>query len=275
MPILGSNSSSGSRPSTPTIGSATDGGTGTTASVAFTPSTYIGKGTITYTATSSPGGLTATGSSPITVTGLTTGTAYTFTVQGSTNYGVNSAVSSTSNSVTPATPSSFESIATFTGSSGASNTVTFSSIPSGYKSLQIRWQYLDSVNSAALVNLRFNGDTGTNYARHRLMGYNSSVFTSATAGTTAIYISSNNSTISTNTTFPGVGIVDIIDYSSTTKNKTVRGIYGLDGNNAANYDEITLLSGLWMSTSAINSITIFTGGTKFNTGSSIALYGVK
>ena len=102
MPILGSNSSGGSRPSAPVIGSATDGGTGTTASVAFTPSTYIGKGTITYTATSNPGGLTATGSSPITVTGLTTGTAYTFTVQGTTNYGITSEVSSASNSVTPA-----------------------------------------------------------------------------------------------------------------------------------------------------------------------------
>jgi len=107
MPILGANSSGGSRPSAPVIGSATDGGTGTTASVAFTPSTYIGKGTITYTATSSPGNLTGTGSSPITVSGLTAGTAYTFTVRGTTNYGVASIASSASNSVTPVEPIAF------------------------------------------------------------------------------------------------------------------------------------------------------------------------
>jgi hypothetical protein len=91
----------GMQPSAPTIGTATAGDT--TASVAFTASSYIGKGTITYTATSSPGGLTATGaSSPLTVSGLTNGTAYTFTVVGNTNYGVASVASAASNSVTPA-----------------------------------------------------------------------------------------------------------------------------------------------------------------------------
>ena len=151
MPILGANSSGGSRPSAPVIGSASDGGTGTTASVAFTASTYIGKGTINYTVTSSPGNITASGSSsPITVTGLTTGTAYTFTVQGTTNYGITSAVSSASNSLTPVTPSSFESIATVSGT-GSSGTITFSSIPATYKHLQIR--YIGKTND---VKFRFN-----------------------------------------------------------------------------------------------------------------------
>ena len=91
----------GLQPTTPTIGTATGGDT--TASVAFTPSTYIGKGTITYTATSSPGSFTATNSTtPISITGLSNGTAYTFTVFGTTNYGVLSATSAASNSVTPA-----------------------------------------------------------------------------------------------------------------------------------------------------------------------------
>ena len=89
----------GLQPSAPTIGTATAGDT--TAVVTFTASTYIGKGTITYTATSSPGGFTGTGSSsPITVSGLTNGTAYTFTVVGNTNYGVASVASAASNSIT-------------------------------------------------------------------------------------------------------------------------------------------------------------------------------
>ena len=73
-----------------------------TVSVAFTPSSYIGKGTVTYTATSSPGGITGTSAtSPITGTGLTSGTAYTFTVVANTNYGVPSDISAASPAVTP------------------------------------------------------------------------------------------------------------------------------------------------------------------------------
>lgn len=97
----------GLAPTAPTIGTATDGGTGSTVSVAFTASSYLGKGggSVTYTATSSPGGFTATGaSSPITVTGLSSGTAYTFTVKATTSYGVTGPSSAASNSVTPAFP---------------------------------------------------------------------------------------------------------------------------------------------------------------------------
>jgi hypothetical protein len=102
MPILGSSSSGGSKPTTPTIGTATSGNG--SASVPFTASSYVGKGTITYTATSNPGGFTGTGSSPITVSGLTNGTSYTFTVVGTTNYGISSEVSGASNSVAPGIP---------------------------------------------------------------------------------------------------------------------------------------------------------------------------
>jgi hypothetical protein len=269
MPILGSNSSGGSRPSAPVIGSATDGGTGTTASVAFTPSTYIGKGTITYTATSSPGNFTGTGSSPITVSGLTTGTAYTFTVRGTTNYGVTSASSSASNSVTPAVPSSFDSIATSTPTSGSS--VTFSSIPSTYKSLQIR--YLNKNSSAGRPTyIQFNSDTGTNYSYHFLQGNGDTANTSFT-GTSKSYIQADVTNGFTDTLYPMAGIIDVIDYASTSKNKTVRGFYGIDTNNTVGQG-VSVGSGAWYSTSAINSITITTSGT-FGSGTSIALYGIK
>jgi hypothetical protein len=88
-------------PGAPTIGTATAGNT--SASVAFTPSTDLGAGAITYTATSSPGGFTGTGSSPITVSGLTNGTSYTFTVRASTPGGTSPA-SGASNSVAPFEP---------------------------------------------------------------------------------------------------------------------------------------------------------------------------
>ena len=70
--------------------------------VSFTAPVSDGGFTITsYTVTSSPGSVTATGStSPITVTGLTNGTSYTFTVTATNAVGTGSA-SSASSAITP------------------------------------------------------------------------------------------------------------------------------------------------------------------------------
>ena len=88
-------------PDAPTAISASAGNA--QASVSFTAPSNNGGATITgYTVTSSPGGFTQSGAvSPITVTGLTNGTAYTFTVVATNSVG-NSAASAASNSVTPA-----------------------------------------------------------------------------------------------------------------------------------------------------------------------------
>jgi uncharacterized protein (TIGR02145 family) len=89
-------------PGAPIIGTATAGVA--QATVTFTEPVSDGGSAITgYTATSSPGGLTGIGTaSPITVTGLTNGTAYTFTVIATNANGI-SLASSASNSVTPST----------------------------------------------------------------------------------------------------------------------------------------------------------------------------
>ena len=87
-------------PDAPTIGTATGGNA--QASVTFTAPTDTGGTAITgFTVTSSPGSLTGTGaSSPIVVTGLSNGTAYTFTVTATNAQGTGPA-SAASNSVTP------------------------------------------------------------------------------------------------------------------------------------------------------------------------------
>lgn len=88
-------------PNAPTIGTAT-AGTSNCASVTFTAPTCTGypAGITGYAVVSTPGCFTATGaSSPVTVTGLTTGTSYTFKVkaQNASGYG---ALSAASNSIT-------------------------------------------------------------------------------------------------------------------------------------------------------------------------------
>jgi len=87
-------------PDAPTVGTAT-GGAGS-ASITFTAPYDNGGATITsYRATSSPGSITGNASSsPVTVSGLTGGTAYTFTIAAINSAGISTA-SSASNSVTP------------------------------------------------------------------------------------------------------------------------------------------------------------------------------
>jgi len=105
------------------------------ASVAFTAPTANGGSPITsYTVTSTPGGVTATGaSSPIVVPGLTAGTAYTFTVRANTAAG-NGAESVASNSVTPtagAVAPPAPTIGTATSAGATSVTVTHTTNGSG------------------------------------------------------------------------------------------------------------------------------------------------
>jgi hypothetical protein len=254
-------------PSVPTIGTATDGGTGTTASITFTPGYYAGD---YYTALSSPGSITATSNiSPITVSGLTSGTAYTFTVTATNGTGT-SAASAASNSVTPAVPSSFESIATATGT-GSSGTITFSSIPSTYKHLQIRFRaFANSENPAMYI--RLNSDSATNYSWHYLYGTGSAAGAAGAATQAQMNIADYG--VMSNATYPTVAIIDLVDYASTSKYKTVRTFLGTDKNNAF-AQGIELVSGLWRSTSAVSSISLTVSGANFTSASTFALYGIK
>lgn len=163
-------------------------------------------------------------------------------------------------------PSSFESIATATPTSGT--TVTFSSIPSTYKALQIRVNIIDNSVPALLVQL--NG--ATSYAIHALRADGGTV--SATGNTAQTYIYGASTWTQPSTLRPLVGIIDIQDYASTSKNKTVRILSGQNNNAGATAEEIKLSSGLWISTSAVNSVSIITSGA-YSSGTSIALYGIK
>lgn len=127
-------------PNAPVIGTATAGNT--QATVSFTaPDSTGGAALSGYTVTASPGGATGTGaSSPITVTGLTNGVAYTFTVT-ATNSAGTGAASAASNTVTPAEPQTitfpnpgtqtFGTTPTLSAGATSNLTVTFTSSTTG------------------------------------------------------------------------------------------------------------------------------------------------
>lgn len=256
-------------PRIPTIGTATLG-EDNSVSISFTPSSY-GQSASSYTVQSNPGSYTATGSSsPITFpsTNLIEGTAYTFRVKGTGTHG-DSAYSGYTGSVTPILLGNFESIATATVTA-ATNSITFSSIPSTYTHLQIRASVIPAGEDN--IVMEFNGDNGNNYSAHQLQGDGVSVSPYAVTSTT-MYIMG---LMQNNSNAPFRGVYDIIDYRNTNKYKTVKAFTGQDGNLANTGYRVGLHSGNWRSTSAITSIKLYTTyGNFIGANSHIALYGIK
>jgi hypothetical protein len=170
----------------------------------------------------------------------------------------------------PFFPSSFESIATAIPTSGSA--ITFSSIPSTYKHLHIRFSVKAPSGNPSL-NLNYNGDTGSNYTIHTVSGNGSAISAAANTPRTNFPIAWNYGMVAT---YQNVAIVDILDYSLTTKYKTSRAFYGQDDNSNSTASNLELNSSVWMNTAAINSITVtVTGGLAYQSGSTISLYGIK
>lgn len=175
-------------------------------------------------------------------------------------------------------PPSYESIATATGT-GSSTTITFSSIPGTYKHLQIRGIMRQTGSGGgggfSDFRIRFNSDTANNYAYHQLYADGSTVYNAGSSSAATTYfeyyalIPQNGTTANV----MGVSIIDIHDYASTTKNKTLRAFNGTDNNGAG---WVHLDSGVWLSTSAITSVSLIAPtGINFSTSSTFALYGIK
>jgi len=170
-------------------------------------------------------------------------------------------------------PGTFESISTAIVDSSGASTITFSNIPQNYKHLQIRYIGRGS-SSTVYSRLRFNSDTSTNYYTHELYGGGGgSLGAQAYSGSSfnAIVLSGQGFT-SASSTFNG-GIVDILDYTSTSKNKTVKILEGFDANGSG---ALGLYSGLWSATpAAITTIEIIISSGTFSQYSHFALYGIR
>lgn len=275
-------------PDAPTIGTAT--ASTLSASVTFTAAVTGGTPSL-YTATSTPGSITGTSAtSPITVSGLTAGTSYTFKVKGSNSTGFG-AESSSSNSVTPLAPmdSGYDSLAVVSVPSGGLSSITFAGIPTDYRHLQLRINGQSNRSTYGIDQLRMQVgndsiDSGsTSYAWHYVRGENTSISTLSyptSSGDNASWQLNGALGTTTGSNF-GAIIIDIADYSSSSKYKTMRSLSGTEHNASIGtvFGRSAFGSCVWLGSSGLNPINLIKlfpeNGSLFTQYSSFALYGVK
>lgn len=169
---------------------------------------------------------------------------------------------------------SFEPIAT-TNITTNTASVTFSSIPTTYKHLQLRiLGRTDRATAGDAIRIQFNNDTtSANYRSHMLYGDGASAI-SVNLGNTAGVTSYAISAASAGANIFGAMVIDFLDYGNANKYKTVRSLSGFDVNGSGG--ECHLGSGVWMNSAAINEIDIVPNvGSNFVQYSSFALYGIK
>ena len=169
--------------------------------------------------------------------------------------------------------------------SGAQSSIEFNNIPQTYTHLQVRGISRNTASvSGDLTQFRLNGDTGSNYYYHWLVGSAPSgnvPVSSTPSGLTsygAIAYNTADATYSASV-FGGV-IFDILDYTNANKTKTVRSIFGGNTNVASSSANqfVGMVSNLWLGTAAVTSLTIYpynVGSNTFTANTSFALYGIK
>jgi hypothetical protein len=265
-----SNSLTFGVPAAPTVSSFTDGGTGTSGTLAFSLNSSNNStittvkwsiDNVTYTSA-------GTTTSPISLTGLTPG-AKTFYLKATNALG-----DSTAGSVagTVIQPTAYESIASSVLSADAAN-ITFSSISSAYVSLQLRVSVIGTNDRE--LRLRMNNDsTATAYSNNAFWVTNNSTSLNRTQSTNSILISRIPAiNLGDSATTVHTGVIDIFDYASTSKNKTLRGYAGFYIANVTG-GQGGMFNGAYYSLSAVNSLVIFSGA-NLRAGTIVALYGIK
>jgi hypothetical protein len=142
----------------------------------------------------------------------------------------------------------------------ATSTVTISSISQSFRDLILTIDGQASVD--AQVTVRFNSDSGTNYAFVRYFTTGSGVTADSAVTQTSVGAGRLYQTTS------AVSMYNIFDYSTTDKHKTTLVLRD-------NPSAITLSTvERWLDTAAITSITISTGAATMNVGTNIRLFGI-
>jgi hypothetical protein len=158
--------------------------------------------------------------------------------------------------------------------SSAAASVTFSSLPTVYSHLQIRYSARgDAGVSNTTFLVRFNGDTATNYSQHWFYGNNAAVTYGTGSAQTGIGLITYAANSATASHFTG-GVVTIPNYQSTTNNKTLQ-VSTVTQSTGGPIMVAGQGGGAWYSTAAVTSLTLVSGTGNFNTNSRFSLYGIK
>lgn len=152
-----------------------------------------------------------------------------------------------------------------TGSAGG---ITFSSIPQTFTHLQLRG-YVRNLTTTSQLYTRLNNDGGSNYGTHYLYADGSGVASGSGGVSTTVNLFGSSVGPSDTANAHGVFIIDLLDYTSTVKNKTTRSTYGHDLNGTG---QVWFASSLWMNTAAVTAITLVANA-PFTTSTRLDLYG--
>lgn len=157
---------------------------------------------------------------------------------------------------------------------GSVNLVEMNLIPNTYAHLQIRI-FSRSARAAAddTVYIRLNSDSSSSYSWHRLRGNGSTVISGGYYPDGIMFAGQTPGASAASGIF-GTSIVDIFDYRSTSKNKTIRSLGGYDANGSG---MVELYSGSWNSTAEVIALTFanYASGNNFAEGTVFALYGIR
>jgi hypothetical protein len=161
--------------------------------------------------------------------------------------------------------------------SSAAASITFSNIPTTFTDLVLVMSPATTHTLATFPYMRFNGDSGSNYSYTEVNGNGSSATsfrdTNQTIGWTSPQMGSISNTLGDNKT-----IVNIMNYSNTTTNKTYLSRANRAGS-TLDYQGVDAAVGLWRNTAPITSVFVGNrrGGVDYNfsSGSTFTLYGIK
>lgn len=166
---------------------------------------------------------------------------------------------------------SYELISTANGN-GSSNTISFSSIPSTYKHIEIRGRIF--TNSGTGIGMQLNGDGGGNYMRHLMVSEPNQGSIRATYVFNQDRFNVAGYNAGANSTYGLAIILNINDFTSTVKTKTFRSVWGVETGSAAT-SENGFYTGVWNSTAGVNSLSIIASADAFTSNTRLSLYGIK
>lgn len=163
-------------------------------------------------------------------------------------------------------PATYEPIATATLGSAAAS-ITFSSIPATYTDLRLVL-VATATTGGINANVRFNGDTATNYSNTALGGDGSTAQSVAATSQTFNQLTVFNGI---NATIPTLRTMDVFSYAGSTFKTALTS----ESNDFNGSGSVARTVQLWRSTSAISTILIYASSSTFATGTTATLYGIK